>query len=291
MTEVIHMLDLDRDFKALFPKLGFRLNELQKKVIENTVCVDNTLCIMPTGGGKSVIYWMAAAELGGTTIVVSPLIALIDEQTEKLREHGFSVLELHGGIEAEKQMDLLKDFATRKINPQFIFASPEKIATDGFFEYCIKCRRNDIKLMVIDEVHCVSQWGISFRPFYKRIPDFLDKLFGNDNWCRILALTATLNPKELKDICEAFQIQRNNILKKELLMRSEIQLHVQKFVNEQEKEDRFWEIIHLHKGEKTLVYVYRKKGDRGVEGLCQTALKKGYRAIFFHGDMTGWIWC
>ena len=85
------------------------------------------------------------------------------------------------------------------MTPDFIFVSPEKIATDGLFEYCIKQRKKDISLLVIDEVHCVSQWGLSFRPFYKRIPSFLNDVFGN-TWPCILAMTATLNPKELGDI-------------------------------------------------------------------------------------------
>ena len=280
------MLDLDRDFREMFPKMDFTLKDFQKRVIENVVTTDNTLCIMPTGGGKSVIYWMSAAELGGTTIVVSPLIALIDEQAEKIREQGYSVLELHGGIGAKKQMELLKSYAKGDITPSFIFVSPEKIATDGFFEYCIRCRKKDIKLIVIDEVHCVSQWGMSFRPFYKRIPDFLNSIFGENDWCRILALTATLNPKELGDICEAFNIKRDNIIKQDLLMRSAIQLHVKKFVNENEKESKFWELLQTHRGEKILVYIYRKYGSRSVEGLYEEAVKKGYRAVFFHGDMT-----
>ena len=216
------MLNLDADFSRLFPKLTYDLSPIQKQVIENVVERDNTLCIMPTGKGKSVIYWMAAAELGGITIVISPLIALIAEQAQMLSEHGYSVLELHGGINAKKQMTILKQIANNELSPDFIFASPEKIATDGFFEYCLKCRNDDIHLMVIDEVHCVSQWGISFRPFYKRIPDFLDNLFEGQEWCKILALTATLNPKELGDICSSFKITRDNIIKYELLLRSEI---------------------------------------------------------------------
>ena len=155
---------------------------------------------------------------------------------------------------------------------------------DGFFEYCLRQRRADIKLTVIDEVHCVSQWGISFRPFYKRIPDFLKRLFG-DIRPKILALTATLNPKELSDICTDFEIPRENILKDALLTRSEIKLHVLKFAAEIDKEKKFWELLNLHRGEKILVYVYRKYKKRGVEELCKEACDKGYRATFFHGDL------
>lgn len=279
------MLNLDADFIQFFPKCKFQLKTFQKDVIRNVVEKDNTLCIMPTGGGKSVIYWLSAAELNGITIVVSPLIALISEQAEKLTNQGYDVLELHGDISAKKQQDLLSKLANNEMTPDFIFASPEKIATDGFFEYCLKCRKDDIKLIVIDEVHCVSQWGISFRPFYKRIPDFLDKIFGKDDWCRVLALTATLNPKELGDICDSFRIKKENIIKSDLLLRSEIQLHVHKFTNEEEKENRFWDIVKTHRDEKILVYVYRKQGKRSVEDLQQQAIDRGYKAVCFHGDM------
>ena len=279
------MLNIDADFAQLFPKCHFQLKPFQKQVIENVVRKDSTLCIMPTGGGKSVIYWMAAAELRGITLVVSPLIALIAEQAEKLTEQGYSVLQLHGDVSAGKQMELLKAFANNELTADFIFASPEKFATDGFFEYCLKKRRDDIKLMVIDEVHCVSQWGISFRPFYKRIPDFLDKLFEGREWCKVLALTATLNPRELGDICSSFRIKRENIIKSELLLRSEIQLHTHKFVNEEEKEKHFWDIVKTHRDEKILVYVYRKQGKHSVEELQYEAEQKGYKSACFHGDM------
>lgn len=279
------MCKLDNDLAKYFPEFDFKLKDFQKKVITNVVEKDNTLCIMPTGGGKSLIYWMSALEMEGTAIVVSPLVALIAEQAEKIRSHGFEVLELYSGIPGKKQAEILRDFANGKSNPKFIFASPEKIATDGLFEYCIRKRKADIKLMVIDEVHCVSQWGMSFRPFYKRIPDFLMSVFG-DKWCRVLALTATLNPKELVDICEAFRIESENICKEEILMRSNIQLHVKKFEKEDEKEEKFWDIVKMHRDEKTLVYVYRKESDRGVEGLCEKAVNLGYKAAYFHGDMT-----
>lgn len=280
------MLNLDNDFKELFPKQKFALYDFQKRVISNVVEKDSTLCIMPTGGGKSVIYWMAAAELKGICLVISPLTALIAEQAQKIEEQGYETLVIHGGIDSMKQISILSDFANKKSNPQFLFASPEKIATDGYFEYCMKQRKDEINLIVIDEVHCVSQWGMSFRPFYKRIPNFLDNLYGEGKWARILALTATLNPMELTDICDSFRIKKENILKQTILMRSEIQLHTMKFVTENEKEEKFWDLIKMHRDEKILVYLYRKKGDRGVEGLAQAALDRGYNAAEFHGEMT-----
>lgn len=279
------MLNLEEDFRKWFPKCEYSLSELQKRAISNVIEKGNTLCIMPTGSGKSTVYWMAGLELGGISIIISPLTALIAEQAEKLEEQGYEVLAIYGGITLNKQIKLLKSFAAREITPKFIFLSPEKIATDGLLEHCLKKRKQDIKLLVIDEVHCVSQWGISFRPFYKRIPDFMNTVFGENQWIKILALTATLNPKEINDICSSFKIKNTNIIKQNLLMRSEIQLHIQKFVTEDEKENKFWDIINIHQDEKILVYVYRKYSKRGVEELCKEALNKGYQATCFHGDM------
>ncbi|MBR4152347.1 MAG: ATP-dependent DNA helicase RecQ [Selenomonadaceae bacterium] len=279
------MAGLDDDFKKFFPRLNFRLKDFQKQAIENVLSNGNTLCIMPTGGGKSIIYQMATLTLGGVALVVSPLIALMIEQAEKIRAQGYEVLEFHSGINSAMQIKNLKDFAKGKIKPRFIFASPEKLAVDGFFEYCLKHRKDDIKLAVIDEVHCVSQWGMDFRPFYKRIPDFLNRLFDGD-WSKVLALTATLNPKELGDICADFKISQENVLIDSLLIRSEIKLHVLKFDNENLKEKKFWELLNLHFGEKILVYVYRKYTKRGVEDLCEKALAKGYKATYFHGELT-----
>lgn len=287
---VLDMLNIDEAFSSNFPKLAskFSLKDFQKRVISNVVEKDNTLCIMPTGGGKSLIYWIAGILSGGITIVISPLIALIDEQSEKIAEQGIEVLTIHGGMDSAKQANVLKDFANKVINPKFIFVSPEKIATDGLFEYCIRERKNEITMLVIDEVHCVSQWGTSFRPFYKRIPDFLDCIYneGRDKQPRILALTATLNPKEVVHICREFNIDKSNIIKDNLLMRSEISLKVLQFNNENEKEDKLWDIIKIHKNEKILIYVYRIGSERGVEKLADKANEKGYKSVYFHGEMT-----
>ena len=275
-------------FKLFFPDLAksAHLYEIQERVIDSAVNRGNTLGIVPTSGGKSWIYWLTGLELGGVTIVVSPLIALIDEQASKLKENNIECVTFHGGISQNKQYKILADFALKKTTPKFIFASPEKMATDGFFEYCMKARREDIRAIVIDEVHCVSQWGISFRPFYARIPDFLNTVFGSEAWPRVLALTATLNRKEVEDICFSFRIPAQNIVQHDILMRTAISLHTSKYIREDEKESAFWEIVKRHAGEKTLVYLYRKRGERGVEDLYNKAIDRGYNAALFHGEMT-----
>ena len=136
-------------------------------------------------------------------------------------------------------------------------------------------------------MHCVSQWGVSFRTFYKRIPVFLNEVYGEESWNpKVLALTATLNSKEVVDICQEFRISKDNIIRDDTLMRTEISLKVLKFTDENQKEEKFWDLLNFHKDEKTLVYLYRKYHTRGVEDLTELAIEKGYKAIAFHGDMS-----
>ncbi len=274
-------------FEKKFPALAsrFSLKPFQEKVINQVISNGSTLAVMPTGGGKSLIYWVTAKALKGTCLVISPLIALIDEQAEKLTASGCNVLAIHGGMGASEQIKQLKAFAKGESNPDFVFVSPERMATDGFFEYCITLQKDKIKLVVIDEVHCISQWGFDFRPFYKHIPVFLNSVFSN-NWPYILGLTATINPRELIDITTDFRIAKTSILKDDVLLRFDIDLKVEKLSNEEEKRERLWEIIEDHKNEKILVYLYRKYHKGGVEDLCDVANQKGMTALSFHGDMT-----
>jgi ATP-dependent DNA helicase, RecQ family len=274
-------------FTKEFPALAssFSLKPFQEKVINHVITHGSTLAVMPTGGGKSLIYWVTAKAFKGTCLVVSPLIALIDEQAEKLTASGCNVLAIHGGMGASEQIKQLKMFANGETNPDFIFASPERMATDGFFEYCISLQKDKIKLVVIDEVHCISQWGFDFRPFYKHIPVFLNSVF-SEQWPTILGLTATINPRELIDITTDFKIDKKSILKDDVLLRFDIDLKVEKLSNEDEKRERLWEIIEDHKNEKVLVYLYRKYHKGGVEDLCEVANQKGLSALSFHGDMS-----
>lgn len=276
---------LDADFRKFFPDLDFSLSDFQRNAILSAEEGNNTLALMPTGGGKSVIYWMSGLERGGVTIVVEPLIALMQEQAEKLSMAGHECLVLNSLRDFGTQMKELSEFGRGSSTPAFIFVSPERISTDGYLEYVMRRRKDDISLLTVDEIHCVSQWGRAFRPFYQQIPDFLDRLFGSpENWCPVLGLTATLNPDEIADIQEAFRISADHVLANDIV-RPEIEIHIEKTADEAEKEERLWNIIGCHGGEKTVVYHYKKKGKRSVEALSEEAKRRGLRAAHFHSDM------
>lgn len=271
-------------FEVHFQNLAseFYLKKIQEEVINKIIEKQNTLAILPTGGGKSLIYWVSGLALEGISIVISPLTALIDEQVEKLEEQNISVLKLHAGIEQKEQIQQLKQLYNGELTPNFIFVSPERLSTDGLLETALKQRSDDIKLVVIDEIHCISQWGHSFRPLYTNIPYFLNNIF--TVWPTILGLSATLNVLEIEDIKNAFHIQ--HIEKDNQLMRTEIALQCLHFENENEKEKELWNLLKRHKGEKTLVYIYRKSGKRSVESFAKEALDKGFTATYFHSDVS-----
>jgi ATP-dependent DNA helicase RecQ len=284
-TEIeAHFVRLLPSLAQAFAKDGHKLTEIQVKTIEQFKAVDRTLCIMPTGGGKSLIYWLSCLIEGGTALVISPLIALIDEQVQKLKDQGIDAFALHGGTAGTEREKFFAEFYGGKKLPAFIFVSPERLATDGQFRFCVKRHKDKFKSIVVDEIHCVSQWGPSFRPFYKRIPDFLRQVFGT-NPPKLMGMTATLNPQEIVEICEDFSIDRHNIIRDDLIVRSEIELSVHKVANENQKDEKLWKLLEIHRGEKTLVYLYRKYKKRGTEGLHEAAVEKGHRSDYFHGDL------
>ena len=189
-------IEIDRVFAQYFSSVGSGVRPTQRKVIESVLGGHNTLALMPTGSGKSLCYWIAGKALGGVTLVISPLTALMDEQAEKLRAHGCGVYVLHSGIDSRKQYQELIDLYNAREAPEFIFLSPERLATDGFLEFVLQRIRARIRLVVVDEAHCISQWGLDFRPFYREIPHFLRAIYGGETWPTVLGLTATLNPKD-----------------------------------------------------------------------------------------------
>lgn len=278
---------IDNVFREHFSSLGAGVREEQKHVIASVLAGHNTLSLMPTGGGKSLCFWISGVALGGTTLAIFPLTALMDEQALKLRSHGFDVLVLHSGMNSEKQYQELIALAQGRL-PDYILLSPERLATDGFVEHALRLQRDRLKLVVVDEIHCVSQWGHDFRPFYREIPHFLDQIFGNPTqWPVVLGMTATLSEKDIQQACIDFHIESERVLKSRYLLRYGIELEVEKVADEDEKDEKLWAFLEQHRSEKMLVYLdNRSSGPRSTEGMCSIARKAGFASSFFHAGLS-----
>ena len=170
---------------------SFRPN--QEAVCRAAVEGRDCLLVMPTGAGKSLCYQLPGLARGGTTLVISPLIALMEDQVAKLKERGFAVERIHSGRDRAASRQVCLDYLAGKL--QFLFIAPERLRVTGFPEMLAKRRPT---LIAIDEAHCISQWGHDFRPDYRMIGQHLPLL----RPAPVMALTATATPIVQNDIVE-----------------------------------------------------------------------------------------
>ena len=190
------MTDIQKILKNYWGFDSFR--PLQKVIIESVLKGNDTLALMPTGGGKSLCYQVPALAKEGMCLVISPLIALMKDQVENIRKKGITAFAIYSGMSRKEIVNTLK-VATNS-NCKFLYVSPERLETALFKEYLPGM---DINLVAVDEAHCISQWGYDFRPPYLRIAALREELPD----IPILALTASATPEVQQDICEKLQFK------------------------------------------------------------------------------------
>ena len=188
LTELLH---------RAFGFTNFRVN--QEAVCRAAVEGEDLLLVMPTGSGKSLCYQLPAIARGGTALVVSPLIALIEDQCAKLVSLGFSVARIHSGLDRAVSRQACVDYLNGTL--QFLFIAPERLRVPGFPEMLAKRKP---ALIAIDEAHCISQWGHDFRPDYRMVGQYLPAL----RPAPVLALTATATPSVQRDILAQLGLEK-----------------------------------------------------------------------------------
>jgi len=188
-------MDLAALLHQTFGFPAFRAN--QEAVCRAATDGKDVLLVMPTGAGKSLCYQLPAIARGGTALVVSPLIALMDDQAAKLTAAGLRVARIHSGLDREQSRQACRDYLDGTL--QFLFIAPERMRVPGFPEMLA---RKKPALIAIDEAHCISAWGHDFRPDYRTLGDYLPSL----RPAPIIALTATATPTVQRDIVAQLQL-------------------------------------------------------------------------------------
>jgi len=187
--------DLTELLRSVFGFTGFRAN--QEAVCRAAIAGRDLLLVMPTGFGKSLCYQLPAIALGGTALVISPLIALMEDQAAKLGALGLRVGRIHSGLDRAVARQACVDYLQGSL--QFLFIAPERLRVPGFGEMLAKRKP---ALIAIDEAHCISQWGHDFRPDYRMLGQYLPAL----RPAPVLALTATATPSVQADILAQLEL-------------------------------------------------------------------------------------
>jgi RecQ family ATP-dependent DNA helicase len=191
MTGRVPTTDLNILLHSAFGFSSFRPN--QEAVCRAAIEGRDVLLVMPTGSGKSLCYQLPGIARGGTTLVISPLIALMEDQVAKLKDLCFTVERIHSGRPRTDSHQACLDYLSGKL--QFLFIAPERLRVPGFPEMLAK---RPLSLIAVDEAHCISQWGHDFRPDYRRLGQHLPRL----RPAPVVALTATATPVVQNDIAE-----------------------------------------------------------------------------------------
>ena len=244
---------------------------LQEDIILSVLEGRDTMALLPTGGGKSICFQVPALALGGLCIVVSPLIALMKDQVENLRKRHIKACAIFSGMNHEKISDTIDNCLFDK-EMRFLYVSPERLKTDLFR---INLQRMPVKMIAVDEAHCISQWGYDFRPPYLEIAE-IRKYFPK---VPVLALTATATPEVVRDIQQKLNFPKENVFQKSF-KRDNLTYYV---IKEQDKQGRMLRIIERYQG-TGIVYVRNRRKTRETAEFLQ---RHGISADFYHAGLDG----
>jgi len=242
---------------------------LQEEIINAVIEGEDTFALLPTGGGKSLCFQIPALAKEGICIVISPLIALIKDQVQKLQDKGIKAMALTSGISLQ-QLDTLLDNCIYG-NYKFLYLSPERLQQELVQE---RIKQMNVNLIAVDEAHCISQWGNDFRPAYKNIK-LLRQLQPSVN---VVALTASATPLVVKDIISELDFISPKIFKQSF-SRSNLAYVV---LHEDDKYYRIESILKKYKS-SSIIYVRSRKLTLDISAFLE---KKGITSTYYHGGLS-----
>ncbi|KAI1843782.1 hypothetical protein JX266_010041 [Neoarthrinium moseri] len=264
---------------------GFRHE--QEKAIEAVLQGNNTLVVFPTGAGKSLCYQIPAIAFeemdrqndekrqfgAGITIVVSPLIALMKDQTDVLKRKGVAAECWDSTKSYEETQKIYSDIHQGHL--RLLYCAPERLNNESFVA-SMKHVPGGIRLIAVDEAHCISEWGASFRPEYLKVARFTREIKAE----RVICLTATATPRVVDDICGAFHVAKPHVYRTSPY-RPNLRLEAEVTWDKQEKYPKLFKFLRKHPG-STLIYVTLQKQ---AESLADDLAGQGFEAVFFHAGM------
>jgi ATP-dependent DNA helicase RecQ len=243
---------------------------LQEEAMNASLAGRDSLVVMPTGGGKSLCFQVPALLKDDITVVVSPLISLMKDQVDGLRECGVAAAQMNSSQPSSEHRDIERQLIAGKL--KLLFVSPERLAMPTFRQLL---QRAGAKTFAIDEAHCISHWGHDFRPEYRQLRE-LRKIFPDAS---IHAYTATATGQVRRDIAEQLALRdplllvgdfdRPNLVYRVLPRRDEVKQVV--------------EVLDRHKDEAGIIYCIRR---RDVDSLAEELQKRGVKAVAYHAGMT-----
>lgn len=242
---------------------------MQEDIINSVTSGNDTLALLPTGGGKSICFQVPALMSEGLCLVISPLIALMKDQVEQLKRRKIPAAAVYSGM-TYREIDILLDNAAHGAY-KFLYVSPERLKTDLFLE---RAKKMNLNLLAIDEAHCISQWGYDFRPPYLEIANFRE-LFP-DLPC--IALTATATEDVKIDIQEKLNFKNGKLFQKSFA-RDNLSYSVRKVEN---KEAKLFEILRKIGG-TSVVYARNRRRTKEIAELLK---KNGFSADFYHAGLS-----
>ena len=278
LEEPVNHREGEPDFAGILRKYwGYdSFRGIQEDIIRSIAAGNDTLGLMPTGGGKSITFQVPALSMPGVCIVITPLIALMKDQVAHLRQRGIGAAAIYSGQSRDEILRHLENsiFGAYK----FLYVSPERIATPIFQT---KLQRMQVSFVTVDEAHCISQWGYDFRPSYLRIAEIRRLLPG----VPVLALTATATERVITDICErlsppdAGEGKSNFAVFRMSFARPNLRYIVR------HTQDKTAELIHILRsvGGSAIVYTRSRKGTRDV---CRLLTESGFTALYYHAGLT-----
>lgn len=241
---------------------------IQRDIIASIANGRDTLGLMPTGGGKSITFQVPALAKEGVCIVITPLIALMKDQVQHLKERGIQAAAIHADMSRSEVVQTLENCIFGGI--KILYISPERLASEIFQ---VKLRHINVSFITVDEAHCISQWGYDFRPSYLNIADIRTMKPGTP----ILALTATATPDVVNDIQEKLHFEKKNVFKMSFERKN--LAYIVRTVG-----DKDYEMIHILRcvGGAAIVYCRSRKRTKEIAALLN---KNGIKSTFYHAGL------